>query len=466
MTSHTTICGFAGEIIGPGHATYDMHRAVWNAMVDGRPALIARCTSADDVAAAVRQGRDAGLEIAVKCGGHSVLGLSVAEGGLMIDLTPMGAVRVDAARRRAWVQGGALLRSLDRSTEPHGLATTAGNVSHTGVGGLTLGGGTGWLGRQYGLSCDNVASYTVVTADGRTIRATATANPDLFWGLRGGGGNFGVVTEFEFRLHPTTGRALVVDLYFDPFDPAADAALRAWRELLAGAPRQATLTTDAITSGEAPFLPKRLRGRPMVTAGFAWVGEMAAARRYLEIFREALPAPVAEVIDEMSYVELQGMFDKQLLHGLRRYLAGHYLPELSDAAIDAYLARGMTAGGPEPDWSLVPSGGFQAHGGAIAELGDDESAFSHRNALVEFFAGATWADAAEDTARVATARAWAATLEPFSTGTYVNVISDPGDEGVGRAYHAAQLARLADLKRTCDPDNVFHLNQNIRPATV
>jgi len=466
MTTRTTIRGFAGDIVQPGDAEYDDHREVWNAMVDRRPAVIARCTSVDDVAAAIRHGRDGDLEIAVKCGGHSVLGLSVPEGGLMIDLTPMGDVRVDPERRRAWVQGGALLRTLDRSTEPHGLATTAGNVSHTGVGGLTLGGGMGWLARQFGLACDNVEAYTVVTADAATVRATATENPDLYWGLRGGGGNFGVVTEFEFRLHPTTGQALVVDLYFDPFDPAAGAALRAWRDLLPDAPRRATLTSDTMTAGPAPFLPARFHGRPVVTAGFAWVGDMTDARRYLEAFRRAIPAPVAESIEEMRYVELQSIGDARHVHGLRRYSAGHYLTELTDAAIDAFLARGIPAGGAEPNWALMPGGGFQAYGGAIAEVGEDESAFSHRRTLVEYFGGATWADPAEDADRMAAARAWAATLAPFSSGMYVNVIADPGDEGVGRAYNAAGLARLADLKRTYDPDNVFHLNQNIRPAVA
>jgi hypothetical protein len=464
MTDLSAIRGFAGEIVEPGDATYDAHREIWNASVDRRPALIARCTSADDVATAVRHARDSGLEIAVKCGGHGVLGLAVPEGGLMIDLTPMGDVRVDADRQRAWVQGGSLLRTLDRSTEPHGLATTAGNVSHTGVGGLTLGGGMGWLARQFGLACDNVETYTVVTADGETVRATSTENPDLFWGLRGGGGNFGVVTEFEFRLHPTSGQALVVDLYFDPADPAATAALRAWRELLPDAPRQATLTSDTMTVGEAPFLPARLHGRPVVTAGFVWVGDMADARRYLETFRRRIGTPVAEQVDEMRYIDLQSSGDERHHHGLRRYSAGHYLTEFSDAAIDAYLARGVSAGGAEPDWSLMPGGGFQAYGGAIAEVGQAESAFSHRKALVEFFAGSTWADPAEDDVRMAGARAWARTVEPFSSGVYVNVIADAGDEGVGRAYHAEQLTRLAELKRKYDPDNVFHLNQNIRPA--
>jgi FAD/FMN-containing dehydrogenase len=464
MTTRTTIRDFAGDIVQPGDDAYDGHREVWNAMVDRRPAVIARCTSVEDVAAAIRHGRDAGLEIAVKCGGHSVLGLSVPEGGLMIDLTPMGDVRVDPQQRRARVQGGALLRNLDRSTEPHGLATTAGNVSHTGVGGLTLGGGMGWLARQFGLACDNVVSYTVVTAEGETVRATATDNPDLFWGLRGGGGNFGVVTEFEFRLHPTTGQAFVADLYFDPFDPAAGAALRAWRDLLPDAPRQATLTSDTMTADQAPFLPTTLHGRPVVTAGFAWVGEMADARRYLEVFRHAIPAPVAEQVGEMRYVELQSIGDERHHHGLRRYSAGHYLTELSDAAIDAFLERGIPSGAAEPDWALMPGGGFQAYGGAIADVGEDESAFNHRRTLVEYFGGATWVDPAEDAMRMAAARAWAATLAPFSSGIYVNVIADPGDEGVGRAYNAAGLSRLADLKRKYDPDNVFHLNQNIRPA--
>jgi FAD/FMN-containing dehydrogenase len=463
MADLMTIRDFSGEVVRPNDPAYDTHREIWNAMVDRRPALIARCTSAEDVVAAVRHGRDAGLEIGVRSGGHGVLGLCVPEGGLMIDLSPMGEVRVDPAKRRAWVGGGALLRRLDLATEPHGLATTAGNVSHTGVGGLTLGGGMGWLARQFGLACDNVETYTVVTADGEILRASETEHPDLFWALRGGGGNFGVVTEFEFRLHTTTGQALVADLYFDPAEPATTTALRAWRDRLHGAPRPATLTSDMMTAGDVPFLPERLRGRPVVTAGFVWVGEMADARRYLEEFRR-IGTAAAESVDEMRYIDLQSSGDDRHHHGLRRYSAGHYLTELNDVAIDAYLTRGIPTTGSTTDPGLLPGGGFQAYGGAIAEVGDTESAFSHRETLVEFFAGTTWADATEDAVRMSGARAWAAALEPFSSGTYVNVIADLGDEGVGRAYHAAQLSRLADVKRAYDPDNVFHLNQNIRPA--
>ena len=232
---HHEISAFEGALIGPGDDGFDAHREVWNAMVDRRPALIARCTSASDVAAAVGYARNRGLEIGVKCGGHSVLGLTVPQDGLMIDLTPIDHVRVDPVARRAVVGGGALLRYLDRAAQAHGLATTAGNVSHTGVGGLTLGGGMGWLARRVGLACDNVEAYTVVTADGEMLRATTTDHADLFWGLRGGGGNFGIVTEFEFRLHPVAGPILAVELSFDAED--ALEPMRRWRDLLPDAHR-------------------------------------------------------------------------------------------------------------------------------------------------------------------------------------------------------------------------------------
>jgi FAD/FMN-containing dehydrogenase len=463
MPNLTTIPRFAGEIVLPGDDGYDQHREIWNATVDRRPAVIARCTSADDVAAAVRHGRETGLEIAVKSGGHGVLGLCVPEGGLMVDLTPMSDVRVDPVRRRASVPGGSPLRNLDRTTEPHGLATTAGNVSHTGVGGLTLGGGMGWLARQFGLACDNVETYTVVTADGATVPASATENPDLFWGLRGGGGNFGIVTEFEFRLHPTTGRALVAELSFDA--PDAAAPLRAWRDLLRDAPRPATLTADAVIAGDAPALPSSLHGRPIVAIGFTWVGDMEAARAYLAGFR-AIGTPVAESVEEMSYVDLQSIGDERHHHGLRRYSTGHYLTDLSDAAIDAFLSRGIGAGAPEPDWSRQPGAGFQGYGGAIAEVADDESAFSFRDTLVEWFGGTAWSDSAEDAQRMAATRAWGAALDPFGAGVYVNVIADEGQDRVRRAYRAEKFARLAALKQKWDPDNVFHLNQNIPPLVT
>jgi FAD/FMN-containing dehydrogenase len=443
------IQGFEGALIGPGDDGYDSHREVWNAMVDRRPALIARCTSAADVAAAIRHARERGLEIGVKCGGHSVLGLSVPQDGLMVDLTPMGYARVDPDARRAVVGGGALLRSLDRAAQMHGLATTAGNVSHTGVGGLTLGGGMGWLARQAGLSCDNVEAYTVVTADGETIRATATDHPDLFWGLRGGGGNFGVVTEFEFRLHPVAGHALVVELSFESAD--ATEPMRRWRDLLPDAPREANLTADAVT----------VDGRPMVLIGYVWVGDHDDGLAYLPTMR-GIGTPAKESVRPMSYVDLQTIGDEAHHHGRRRYAAGHYLTELSDGAIDAFLTRGVTAA-DGVDWSRIAAGGFQAYGGAIGEVANEDSAFSHRDALVEFFGGQSWTDPAEDEDRMASARVFGAVLEPFASGVYVNALFETGEAGVRRAYGDAKLVRLAAVKRTYDPENVFHLNQNIAP---
>jgi FAD/FMN-containing dehydrogenase len=460
MTDPITIPGHTGAVLRPGDDGYEISREVWNAAFDRHPALIARPTSASDVAAAIRYGREHDLEIGVKCGGHSIMGLSVPEGGLQIDLGEMGAVTVDPATRRARVGGGALLRYLDRTAEPHGLATTAGNVSHTGVGGLTLGGGMGWLARQLGLACDNVESYTMVTAEGEVVRATATERPDLYWGLRGGGGNFGVVTEFEFRLHPTTGRALVVELTFDPVK--GKEAMRAWRELLADAPREATLTADVNNGSDTPDLPADLRGRPVVILGYVWVGDMAGARAYLDTIRQ-IGTPAVETVDEMSYVALQSIGDMANFHGTRRYANGHFLYDLSDAAIEAFVGRGASNGAGEPDWSRMPYGGFQAYGGAIAEIAVEDSAFAHRGAALEFFGASKWLDPAEDAERMAAARTWGAAMAPFANGVYVNTIGDAGDSEVRRAYPAASLARLAALKRQYDPDNVFHLNQNIRP---
>jgi FAD/FMN-containing dehydrogenase len=405
------------------------------------------------VVAAVRFARGAGLEIAVKCGGHSVLGLSVSDGGVMIDLSPMSAVRVDPAQRKAWVDGGSLLKNLDVAAEEHGLATTAGNVSHTGVGGLTLGGGMGWLARQLGLSCDNVEACTVVTADGRIVRASESENPDLLWGLRGGGGNFGIVTEFEFRLHPIGGRALVVELDFDA--AKARDAMRRWRDLLPDAPRAATLTASAVTAGD----------RPVVSLGYVWVGGVEEGLAYLSTIRE-LGTPATERVREMSYVELQSISDNPNGHGRRRYSKGHYLTELSDAAIDAFLARGVSASAPNPDWTRVPNGGFQAYGGAIADVGDDDGAFSYRGTLVEFGCASNWLDPNEDRERISAARDYGAAMEPFANGVYVNALGDEGEDGVRRAYSARKLARLVDLKRRYDPDNAFHMNQNIRPTPI
>jgi FAD/FMN-containing dehydrogenase len=431
-----------GEVLLPGDESYDQARTVWNAMVDRRPRLIVRCASVSDVVAAVRTARELDLEIGVRCGGHNNTGHAVPDGGLMIDLTPLSAVRVDPVRRRAWVGGGALLGALDRAAQAHGLATTAGNVSHTGVGGLTLGGGMGWLARQHGLTCDNVESYQVVTAGGEVLRASRDEHPDLYWGLRGGGGNFGVVTEFEFRLHRTGTRSLAARYDF-PVDRAFE-AMRAWRDLSADAPRQATFTADAGRDG-------------LVKLGLVWVGDPAAARAYLPSLAP-LGRPVATRVQEMSYVDLQSREDAVQGHAYRRYSKGHYLRALPDAAIEAFLGRG---GAAEAD---LPSAGLQAHGGAIDDVPDADAAFGHRGTMFEWGSGARWTDPAQDAERMATARRAAAAMEPFASGVYVNSLADEGDAGVRRAYPAAKLARLTAVKDAYDPDNVFHLNANIRPT--
>jgi FAD/FMN-containing dehydrogenase len=449
---------FEGQVLLPDEPGYHQARRVWNAMVDRRPAVIARCASSADVAAAVGFARAQELEVGVRCGGHSVLGISVPEAGLMVDLTPLRSVRVDPARRRAWVQGGALLGDLDRATQAYGLATTAGNVSHTGVGGLTLGGGMGWLARRFGLACDNVARFQLVTADGELLAASQWENPDLSWGLRGGGGNFGVVTEFEFELHQVGTAALTADLFYAP--EAAPAALRRWRELLDEAPRQATLTAWVGTTGALPFLPPELHGRPLASVGYVWVGDPDQGRGLLPALRDEAPA-LAERVQELSYRELQTMEDAAHRHGVRRYWKGHYLRELDDAAIDAFLSRGDLDGGGDPE--LLPYAGLQSYGGAVAEVADVETAFSHRDALVEFVAVANWTDPAEDQQRMAAARRYAAAVEPFASGIYVNVLTDEGQAGLRRAYGPDKLARLTALKARYDPGNVFHLNHNIRP---
>jgi FAD/FMN-containing dehydrogenase len=436
-----------GRLLVPGDVGYDATRTVWNAMVDRRPRVIVRCASADDVAAAVRFARESALEIGVRCGGHSVLGLGVPDGGLMIDLTPMGGVRVDPERRRAWVQGGALLGALDRAAMEHGLTTTAGNVSHTGVGGLTLGGGMGWLARQFGLSCDNVVACELITADGERLRVDQDADPELFWGLRGGGGNFGIVTEFEFRLHPVDTRALVVELFFGV--EGAAPVLRGWRDLNAIAPRAATFTAWVGESQE---------GRPVASVGYVWAGDPDRERQLLPALR-ALGRPIAERIEELSYLELQRMEDTLEGHALRRYWKGHYFRSLPDEAIEAFLLRGTADGSGE----RLPAASLQAYGGAIADVPDADSAFGQRDAMFEFVAAARWSDPAEDQDRMAAARRYAASLERFATGMYVNSMSDEGAAGVRRAYSPTKLARLIALKNAYDPDNVFHLNQNIAP---
>lgn len=453
---------FAGTLLQPGDNEYDAARSMWNAMVDRHPAIIARCASTSDVVVALKFARANNLEIGVRCGGHSIVGHPVPEDGLVIDLSAMNTVEIDPEARRARVQGGALLGALDRVAQKYGLATTAGNVSHTGVGGLTLAGGMGWLARQFGLACDNVVAFELVTADGSVLQVTETEHPDLFWGLKGGGGNFGVVTLFEFQLHPISGRAFTADFFF-PADNA-EIALQHWRDLLPVAPRQATLTAWTGVAGGWPFLPTELQGRQVASIGYVWVGDPEEGKKWLTVFKATLK-PVGEKTGEMTYLELQSADDDtREEHGLRRYWKGHYFRELSDDALRAFLGRGLQGTSTAEETAFVPGAGIQAYGGAIADTPQEATAFDHRDAIAEVVIRARWTNPAEDEKRMGSARRYAKALEPFASGAYVNTAADDGHSGTQRVYGGDKLARLTALKDRYDPENIFHRNANIPPS--
>lgn len=426
-------------VLLPGDDGYDRSRTIWNSMIDRHPARIHRCATDADVVAAVRAAGELNLDLGVRCGGHSAIGHAIPDAGLLVDLTPMNRVTVDPVRRTARVQGGAMLADLDVAAQQYGLATTAGNVSHTGVGGLTLGGGMGWLARRFGLACDNVLGFTVVTADGRVVRATRDEHPDLYWALKGGGGNFGIVTEFEFALHQIGNAAAVVELDFAPDE--ARSAMRSWRDLAPTTPREATLAADLVGG--------------VLSLGYVWVGDPSGQEELLASIRR-IGRPVAERVTTTTYLALQSRNDVPAGYGKRRYGNGHYFTELTDDAIDVFL--------DPPQGPLSPGIGLQAYGGAIRDVADDDSAFSHRDAVFEFGIGAAWTDAAEDAERVTIARTFAARLSPFASGAYVNAME--GASAISSAYSPAKLARLSAIKAEWDPHNLFRGNHNIVPATA
>ncbi|HWD06283.1 MAG TPA: FAD-binding oxidoreductase [Amycolatopsis sp.] len=451
---------FRGDLVLPQDPDYDHARRVWNGCVDRRPSLIARCRRTADVVAAVGAARARGLEIAVRGGGHSIAGLAVADKAVTLDLSGMGAVRVDPGRRRASVQAGCLLAAVDRETQRHGLAVTSGFVSHTGVAGLTLGGGFGWTARRHGLACDNLRSAEVVLADGAIVTAGETGDragdSDLLWALRGAGSNFGVTTSFEFDLHPV-GPMVATGTAFYALDDGAR-VLRAMRELADEAGDETTWVASVWDAEPDTPVPAPHHGKPVVTLTFVHVGDVDEGLR-LGRRLHAVATPLAETVGPVTYLDLQRGNDNAWRHGLRRYWKSHYLWDLPDAAIEAFLARGTTTGtGGAP-----VTGSLQTRGGAVSRVGEQDAAVGHRGAKFEFLTASNWTDAAEDDIRRALVRAYADAIAQYSHGVYVNNLGAEGADRVLAAYGTEKFTRLVGLKRRYDPDNVFHLNQNIRP---
>ena len=446
---------FAGELVPPDHATYDRHRAVWNGSIDRRPGLIARCTRPSDVSAAVTFARRAGLPLAVKGGGHSFPGHSVCDDGIVVDLGEMKGIVVDPQARTATAEGGVLLGELDRETQPHGLAVPAGIVTHTGLAGLTLGGGIGWLQRKYGLTIDQLLSVDLITAEGELVKASETENADLFWGVRGGGGNFGVVTQFEFRLNPL-GPNVVAGPVFWPIEESPD-VLRFYRDWIAAAPDDLMTIVIHRKAPSLPFIPPELHGKPVVAVVCCYAGSVEAGEEVVAPLK-AFGSPVLDLCEPKPFLEHQAMFDPSFPHGQWYYMRACDVAELSDEVIDITVEHAMRIRSPLtafPIWQM---------GGAISRVGEDETAFSGRGAGHTFnITAATAGRDGFDEEREWVRDFWSA-LEPHHTsGVYVNFLMNEGEDRVREAYGTEKYDRLKALKRRCDPDNLFRLNQNVPP---
>ena len=439
----------SGALLVPGDAGYDEARTLWNRTIDRRPAGIARCASTADVIAAVRFAREHRLLVSVRGGGHNVTGHAVCDGGLMIDLSTMKGTRIDPARRVITVEPGLTWKEFDTVTQRHGLATTGGIISSTGVAGLTLGGGHGWLMRKHGLACDNLASVELVTADGDLVKASPHENPELFWGMRGGGGNFGIVTSFEFRLHPLG--TILAGLLLYPLSRAC-AVLELFREVAPTAP-------DALTLGA--LITTWFDGKAVIALALCYSGAMEAAERVVEPLRR-LPSPIADTVRPTTYGELQTMFDATNPPGAWYYKTG-YLDggKIEDDRFIDVLLEHCDFPSPSPLSRI-----FIEHlGGAMARVHPDETAFVHRLAPFDLIVIAGGFRPEESEKNVRWARDTAAAMRPFmSGGAYVNYLgADAGTDAVRAAYGTA-YGRLVALKDRWDPDNVFRLNQNIRPS--
>jgi FAD/FMN-containing dehydrogenase len=442
-----------GEVITPDDPGYEEARRVYNAMIDRRPRVVVRCTGADDVVAAVNLAREAGLGVAVRGGSHSVPGFGTADDAVVVDLSGMQAVDVDPETRLARAGGGATWGVFNDATHVHGLATTGGIISTTGIGGLTLGGGIGYLSRAFGLSCDNLLSAEVVTADGEVLTASERANQDLFWALRGGGGNFGVVTSFEYRLHP------VGEIYGGPMlfelDDAAD-VLRFYRDFIRDAPEQLGGFPAWQIAPPLPFIPEDRHGEPFLIFVACWAGPIEEGEAALRPLREVAPV-VAEHVGPMPYPALNSAFDALVPAGLQHYWKANFVKELTDEAIDAHLEHGPKLPAVNSTVHIYPING------ACHRVAPDATAFAYRDATFATVIAGMWPDPEQNEDNTAWVRGFYEATAPHSEeGGYVNFMAGDDQDRI-RANYRQNYDRLVEVKRKYDPDNLFHLNQNIRP---
>jgi FAD/FMN-containing dehydrogenase len=443
----------AGEVITEESPAYEEARRVWNGLIDRRPRAVVRVAGKDDVARSVEVARAADLHLTVRGGGHNVAGSAVADGGVMIDLSRLRSVTVDTERRRARVGGGALWSDVDAATQEQGLATTGGLISHTGVGGFTLGGGIGWLMRRHGLTCDNLVGAEVVTADSRVVHAGDEGDAELLWALRGGGGNFGVVTEFEFALHPIGPVTLGLFMYA-PAD--ARTVLRAWHQFTEDCPDELTTLAAFITAPPAPFVPPEVQGQPVVAVLGCHIGDPKAANRDLAPL-QGFARPLVPMVAPMPYTVLQGMLDEGAPRGLLAYWRTEYLGGLGDEVIDVLVEHASR--------NPSPLGQVHIHHleGAVARVGEAETAFSRRYAPYVVNLPAGWTDPADSDRNIAWVRDFSEALRPLGTGdAYLNFLGADEQDRVHAAY-GPNYDRLVEVKRRYDPDNIFRANVNIRP---
>jgi FAD/FMN-containing dehydrogenase len=442
-----------GEVITPADEGYEEARKVYNAMIDRRPAVVVRCTETADVAAAVDYARENELAVAVRGGGHSVPGFGTGDDAVVVDLNGMRGVTVDPEGRTARAEGGATWGDFNDATHVHGLATTGGIISTTGVGGLTLGGGIGYLARGFGLSCDNLASAEVVTADGRTLTASERENEDLFWALRGGGGNFGVVTALDFRVHPV--ETIYGGPMFFEIDDAPD-VLRFYREFIADAPEELGGFPAWQIAPPLPFIPEDRHGEPFLAFIACWAGPVEQGETALKPLMDVAPI-VAEHVGPMPYPALNSAFDALVPSGLQHYWKANFVTELTDEAIDAHIQHGPNVPVVNSTVHIYPING------ACHRVAPDATAFAYRDATFATVIAGMWPDAADNEANVKWVRDYYDATAPLSEeGGYVNFMADDDQQRI-KANYKGNYDRLVEVKRKYDPDNLFHLNQNIKP---